>query len=197
MRQNVPTTTTSKKMYNAVVAEICVCTLSSFRERVIWAAGLFEGEGSFGSHEQTGYPRASLGMTDEDRVRLFHKVVGVGRIYEADRRSRGWKMYYRWQTGRFEHVQAVVAMLYPFLGPRRRDQARGMLERASDLYDARRHKVCKHGHPATVANTYVNRSTGARACRVCMRAAYVRYRDRIRSGAQPAPPSWRDAPRGK
>ena len=39
---------------------------------------------------------------------------------------------------------------------------------------------CKHGHPFDAGNTYI-RSDGARACRVCMRAAHDRWEARRRA----------------
>jgi len=61
-------------------------------------------------------------MTDQDRVLQFADVVEVGRTYGPYTRS-GVKPLYCWQAYTFEHVQALVAMLWPWLGERRRKRA--------------------------------------------------------------------------
>jgi hypothetical protein len=54
--------------------------LSERTVALAWAAGVFEGEGCFSLHKVTSawhkeyrYFRMSMGMTDEDVVRRFHK----------------------------------------------------------------------------------------------------------------------------
>lgn len=103
------------------------------REAVIWAAGLFEGEGSVAliRPKKQVRPRwaLSLEMTDEATVRLFASIFGLGiRVYA--RRPRGplaklprWS----WRIDRKAHVYYVLAQLYPFLQERRRARAREAL----------------------------------------------------------------------
>jgi hypothetical protein len=96
------------------------------REEIAWAAGVFEGEGSFtmSGHRRNSHT-ATVSMCDEDVVRRFYKAVGIGYVngpYQNSGINR--KPYYRWQTARFEHVQALVAMLWPWLGQRRRARAK-------------------------------------------------------------------------
>lgn len=96
------------------------------REELAWAAGLFEGEGCFaisGDH-----PHAYLGMTDQDRVEAFHTVMELGRVYARAPTPR-YKQVWGWSAQRFEAVQAVLAMLWPWLGPRRRHQGVRTLQR--------------------------------------------------------------------
>lgn len=105
------------------------------RETLAWAAGLFEGEGCISHYHPLGhdYIQSSLQMNDEDRVRLFHEAIGgLGAVYHEapkldkvpPRRHDTW----RWASGKFEHVQAVIAMLWPWLGPRRRARAAELLK---------------------------------------------------------------------
>lgn len=42
---------------------------------------------------------------------------------------------------------------------------------------------CRNGHPRTPENTYIKPSTGQRQCRVCMRDAEARWRQKARAAA--------------
>jgi hypothetical protein len=97
-----------------------------------WAAGLYEGEGSICARKDKPASAAmSLGMTDEDVVRRFAQIVGFGNVYPRPRANAsghlGNKLMWYWQTGRYEHVQAAIAMFWPWLGTRRRAQASRVL----------------------------------------------------------------------
>lgn len=101
------------------------------REPVAWAAGLFEGEGSFGL-KSSRYPVASLGMTDEDVVRRFHDVVGVGQVYGPFNHGRQaenptYKPHWQWQIQSFEGVQFLAGMFWPWLGFRRKEKVTEVL----------------------------------------------------------------------
>lgn len=67
-------------------------------------------------------------MTDERPVRDFARILGVGGVYFQERRDDRHKPVYRWACGSFEDVQAVAAMLWPWLSDRRRDQIRHALD---------------------------------------------------------------------
>lgn len=91
-----------------------------------WAAGLFEGEGSFylhtsGKDGKNVYCKASLGMTDQDVVERFASIVGFGAIYTNQLKSG--KTNYKWAVASFEYVQAVVCLLWSQLGERRKAKA--------------------------------------------------------------------------
>lgn len=149
------------------------------REQVAWAAGLFEGEGyiSFGGNGigKSGRLRLGLGMTDPDRVELFQAIVGVGSCHIVRKRQPHHKETLKWSTTNFEQAQAVITMLWPWLGPRRRAAARnGLLltQQVRDRLQASR-LYCKRGHLKDDANVYVWRGTngrhGQRQCRECAR----------------------------
>jgi hypothetical protein len=98
-----------------------------------WAAGLFEGEGSFfvvhpvdhkGGHPYT-YARAVLTMTDEDEVRAFHEIVGVGTVSNVsiENHPTSKKPQFRWQAATYASVKHVILLLEPWLGQRRLVQA--------------------------------------------------------------------------
>jgi len=90
-------------------------------ENLAWAAGLFEGEGSWSLRHQA-YPSARLAMTDEDVVRRFAATLELlgGRVHGPYRGTN--KPYWVWQLSGFERVQALYAMLWPWLGNRRRSR---------------------------------------------------------------------------
>lgn len=94
------------------------------REELAWAAGIFEGEGSITKahryHPNSWAIRLSVGNTDLQMLRVFHAVLsGLGYVngpLTAGRQKPLWT----WQTNKFEHVQAVMAMFWYWLSPRRR-----------------------------------------------------------------------------
>jgi hypothetical protein len=86
---------------------------------VEWAAGLFEGEGSFGFHNGY-YPVAQLGMTDEDVVRGFHATVGVGAVYGPyEKTNPKWKPCWKWMTTNIHDFHKFAEMIGPFMFSRR------------------------------------------------------------------------------
>jgi hypothetical protein len=138
------------------------------RESLAWAAGLFEGEGSI-SGRLIGAPRMSLGMTDEDVVQCFHVVVGCGKLRHQDPHGLGNKDLTVWAVQRFEHVQALVAMFWPWLGERRRARAVECLTTAKERHNAHYKPThCQRGHPFDEANTLYQQK-GWRLCRTCDR----------------------------
>ena len=106
------------------------------RESVAWAAGLFEGEGSIvwcslknrnPKLEPWRVCQLSLHSTDEDVVRRFASVIGIGKVYgpyryptrEVPNRKPSWY----WGVQNFERCQFVLALLWPWLCNRRRNKA--------------------------------------------------------------------------
>lgn len=153
------------------------------REDYSWAAGLFEGEGSFprtgGKEKASNYPIATLQMTDEGPVRRFMSVVEVGSIIHIpiSKNNPAYKPMWRWKVHGFEKTQAVVAFLWPWLDCRRRARAKDMLLsyvpgiRLGQINAAKTH--CPVGHPYDSVNTQVVNNKW-RQCRIC-------NRDRIRA----------------
>jgi hypothetical protein len=154
------------------------------REKLAWAAGLFEGEGSFVANRLPVGPSATLSMADEDIVRRFAQVIGGGSVYCCPPRRPGWKPLFKWAISGHHRVQAVVAMLWPWLSPRRRAQAKKALLAARQSRGHQKwRKECIHGHPFTPENTYVD-PRGARRCRTCKREwMQEHYRRRRERGA--------------
>jgi hypothetical protein len=89
---------------------------------VAWAAGLFEGEGSVYAENQSGrrYLRFCLSSTDEDVIRRFAEIVGVGKVYGPYAGTN--KVRFDWRTKNAADAHDVAALLAPWLGRRRLEQ---------------------------------------------------------------------------
>jgi hypothetical protein len=96
------------------------------REDLAWAAGLFEGEGSF-IVKKAGRGRtlsARILMTDLDVLQKFQSVVQMGKIDGPYNREGSPKPQWVWRVEKFELCQAVAAMLWTWLHARRRQAIR-------------------------------------------------------------------------
>lgn len=100
------------------------------REYFAWAAGLFEGEGSIGAnpHFRTRYLRVA--STDFDVISKFVAIVQLGKVFGPYQNGIGNKLIYRWQCGTFEHVQAIICLLWPWLHSRRRQRITELMRSA-------------------------------------------------------------------
>jgi hypothetical protein len=139
------------------------------RENLAWAAGLFEGEGCIAI--KPGTVQLQLGMSDEDVVRRFWKVVGMGKVYGPyqDKRKATHKLMWTWSVSGSQMSQALLAAMWSFLGARRRGRAAEAIASCA----ARRPKLsekrsCLRGHPLDEANIY--RLGGRRICKECLRS---------------------------
>lgn len=102
------------------------------REELAWAAGLFEGEGCFsvstnkGDRKPKYSPSATVVSTDEDVLQRFALVIGFGTISSRPLLPKH-KPIFAWHVQNFEHFQALVALLWPWLHNRRRTRAKEIL----------------------------------------------------------------------
>lgn len=111
-----------------------------------WAAGLFEGEGSFFCRTEPGHnaKRMTFSMTDEDVVRKFHRIVGVGKVYGPRWQQRNGeripnrKPYWCWTLDRWEDLWPLVEEMLPYLGKRQRDRAFKILDTPPGIPGRRR-----------------------------------------------------------
>ena len=105
-----------------------------------WAAGLFDGEGTFGAYRSArmrpswrgvsmSIPQASATVVPETLLR-FRAVVGVGTVTGPRIVPSPWSRLpqYRWQaTGRYVCSEAI-RVLWPWLGPVKRAEMLGAIE---------------------------------------------------------------------
>lgn len=102
-----------------------------------WAAGVLEGEGCFSIHRRNDRSNTlntaiHCEMTDEDVVRRLHKIFGVGSVNlrsntsgRVDRRTR--KPTWIWSAQSKNDVLEVVLRVLPYLGERRAEKAKELL----------------------------------------------------------------------
>ena len=100
------------------------------REELAWAAGFFDGEGTTHLNRRR-WPRVGVVQTGEYAMHLLRRfqeaVGGLGKIYGPRQQRGNWAMAWYFKTNRFEEAQAIIAMLWAFLGPAKREQARQAL----------------------------------------------------------------------
>ena len=143
----------------------------SRRERLAWAAGFFEAEGCI-SHSKRSGVCVSITQTDTEVLERFRAALGLGRIYgpytskHGDGISRKPHYFYR-ATGH-HHTQAIVAMIWTWLGDEKRRQAVAALNRVL---------VCQRGHLKVA---------GERGCSLCRVEQWREWR--LRRGLPAAPP---------
>jgi hypothetical protein len=167
--------------------------------QLAWAAGFFDGEGhircqSF-TNVRNGNDRTAIAIEisqalydgedhSETLLRFQRSVGGLGSIYVRrdyfKRRltSPSWRIQERWQATGFQNCQAIIAMLWPFLGTVKRKQARTALLSRLEYERIPRHpksriELCKRGH-----NEWIFRSDGSgfRRCRACNREDARKHR---------------------
>lgn len=152
------------------------------REDLAWAAGLFDGEGCI-THRPKA-PVCVMAMTDEDVVRKFHSVVGIGSVFWAYRKNAKPILY--WTAAGFRSAQYVIALLWFRLGERRRARAVEIIKRFAAM-PGRRPKLCKRGHSLYDEQTTTINNSGARVCLICSRAKdnarKKRYREERKASA--------------
>lgn len=101
------------------------------REQLAWAAGFFDGEGSVhfthknftrhGNPTNSGYMRLTISQKlvgeetwwgeSESLERFRTAVGGIGQIHVMQTQQ-----LHKYNVSNFQHIQAVIAMLWPWLG---------------------------------------------------------------------------------
>ena len=94
------------------------------KEKLIFLAGVFEGEGSFGlwgkQVKNNKYLTIKINMTDIDIIERFLNFFQVGAIY-ADKPKINRKKMWRWQlTGK--KAMEVLLQMAPYFGIRRKEK---------------------------------------------------------------------------
>jgi hypothetical protein len=95
---------------------------------IAWAAGLFEGEGTWIVRQPQGkgrFPTAviALQMTDRDVVERFAEVMGCGRVTSQVDVRENRKPLWRWTTARRVDCKRIAEAMLPYLGERRSARA--------------------------------------------------------------------------
>ena len=106
----------------------------SYREKLIFLAGIFEGEGTFGYFKGGKYRdgrvrrkiEVSVEMTDRDVVDLFHNFFKFGNVYTRTFNNH-YKTTYRWKAVGLEGLK-ILHLMIPYLCKRRQEQYYGMVQ---------------------------------------------------------------------
>ena len=104
-----------------------------------WAAGFFDGEGSFviGKPSRTKQFRVQIAQIDPRPLERFNRAVcSLGNV-SGPYKSRSEKHHIKWTftSARFEHAQQIMILLWPYLRPIKRQQAKKAITEM--LIDAR------------------------------------------------------------
>lgn len=102
------------------------------REALAWAAGFFDGEGCFTSSQRYDVPgskkyMATIGQVDRRALDRFLQAVQLGKVRGPygpyAKHQTNANPHYRLDIDGFEKVQALLALLWTWLGPVKRQQA--------------------------------------------------------------------------
>ena len=92
---------------------------------IVWAAGLFEGEGCIYIHPNKIYVQLIIHMTDVDVMERYVDVVGYGKLngpYKDSKNTR-FKPWWQWNVYKGSEVLRILKMFLPHLGKRRSEKA--------------------------------------------------------------------------
>lgn len=97
------------------------------REDLAWVSGFFDGEGCFTIRQNKygkQYAMVTVSQVHREVLEKCQRITGLGTIggpYQAKQPNR--QPSYRWRMYNFEQVQALLAMMWPWLGSVKRKQA--------------------------------------------------------------------------
>jgi len=92
---------------------------------IVWAAGLFEGEGCISfDHRRTNSRTIQMKMTDLDVMERYVDVVGYGKLRGPYKEKRpGTKPFWQHSVYKGSEVLRILKMFLPHLGKRRSEKA--------------------------------------------------------------------------
>jgi len=148
-----------------------------WREELAWASGFYDGEGSIHAEKHSANnggltSSCSLSVPQSHREPLDRlvRVFGFGKVY-GPRQVRTTTMW-AFRVFGVERVQAVVCMLWPWLGTFRRTQIVAVLQECK----ANATRCRRHFRPTEVANIRNRIARGERQCDI---ARYYAVRPQI------------------
>jgi hypothetical protein len=97
----------------------------SEQNKLIFLAGVFEGEGNFGLHK-SGQLKSKefvmqVEMRDQDVVMMFQEYFRVGSVSFQAKRQDHWSDTYKWRAKGVKAFQ-VLEKIVPYLCKRRKEQ---------------------------------------------------------------------------
>lgn len=153
-----------------------------------WAAGFFDGEGCVVRYRATQRPAKNprkqhrefkramicMGQIHPEVLERFRAAVGRGNVrgpYPAKRKNES--AIWQFSTASFESVQAIMCMLWPWLGTVKRQQflkAMREVREHQQWVEATRHQ-CVRGHDLR-EHGRLRKDGKARACQACWDILY-------------------------
>ena len=118
------------KTYNLPEKSSSVYDKLSENEKIIFLAGVFDGEGSFGIWSKLKtkkYFACSVEMTDQDMVMRFYEFFG-GCMYLCKRRKHHHKDTWRWRINGQGALNTVNKMIN-YLSKRRKEKFKNVVQR--------------------------------------------------------------------
>jgi hypothetical protein len=108
-----------------------------------WAAGFFDGEGNIRAKSNKQWSRVyyhpvmSINQIDPQVLQRFRRAVGgLGRVsgpWDRARYAPNRQPQWSYEASSFEQVQAVTALLWNWLSPVKRDQARAVFMKLKEF----------------------------------------------------------------
>lgn len=162
------------------------------REALAWAAGVVDGEGHIGRNAKSNTLYIDITQAGSEVPELLTRVrdaVGFGDVrgpfgpYSIKTRQPIW----RYNCSRFELVQAFIALVWPWLGAVKRQQATVAMAGFMAYYKPRgvrlRRTHCKKGHLYDGVKYTAQGNFVGNICSICRKAANAQAQRRYR-GAQ-------------
>ena len=132
-----------------------------------WLAGFWQGEGCI--HTVTKGIALSCSQVEVYPLGMCRWILGAGSVTGPYKnRLKKHKLIYQFNISNFEEVQMTVILMWPWLSPRRKAQAKIALIRhvMGCRQRAERNRFCKRGHERTPVNWRVwnGRNTQCKLC---------------------------------
>jgi len=97
-----------------------------FREKCLWAAGFFDGEGTTSvlkaQRDRYAYLRMSVSQKDPTLLHKFQDIFKCGKVYHNKRGVSSWDCYKK------EEVLFVLDSLWPFISEQKKAQAQKAIQ---------------------------------------------------------------------
>lgn len=139
---------------------------------MMWAIGIFEGEGSIIISNNRGSVNLVVQMSDQDVLERFFGIVDVGTLKgpykpKGPKADKEYKVIWKWQSNSIVNTKTLLELWIPYLGNRRKRRAIDALLLLRAKTGRKPRLVCFKGHPWTPYNTWTSKKTGFRTCKAC------------------------------
>jgi hypothetical protein len=157
-----------------------------------WAAGFYDGEGSTSAHNGRGI-QLYVSQVDVRPLQRFQLAVcGLGALY-GPRAPKGKQQqpFHIWCSVKFEHSQAIIAMLWRYLSDPKKEQMARVVTQIKPSLDAAQDRflnpVCHRGHPLIGNNVYLYQASNGyqqRQCKTCATERTAQRRESLRDSQE-------------